>query len=467
MSGNQPSRMPRQYRAFRPIDRTCRIVRRRLGRHHVLLTAGWGYTVVLFIVPLLFLIALLIQRTHTTYYLLTGPKGSSRDLVGALMADVLNQATPLERFLHLNVVPDYIAQESCGSLDNLYYLNRGLAQLALVHDGIPLGAASDPGCRLPIPEPRFKETRLEMRARAVFPLFIAPLHIVARRDLKISNLTDLRPNMKIYIGSDGAASAYVARNLLLKSGLAITPHGTQLTYEQSLQHLLDDRLDVGFFLTGVNAQVLQRLMQTGRFTLLSVSQAPGLQMHFPYLHTITIPGGTYEGVPHEVVTVGATTILAASTDLTEIEVYRVASKLSQHLHDLMRDIPMNLAKAVDTDPSKDLYYPLHDGAIRFFDHNPPFMFDPRILAGLGTYLSLLYAAYGVSSQYLRKYRLQRVLHAVDRAVRFTGIAGSDPKPQRYHAHLRRVLRPALHALRHHTISYEDFQRIAEYVKGHS
>ena len=95
------------------------------------------------------------------------------------------------------------------------------------------------------------------------------------------------------------------------------------------------------------------------------------------------------------------------------------------------------------------------------------MFDPRILAGLGTYLSLLYAAYGVSSQYLRKYRLQRVLHAVDRVVRFSGITGSNPKPQRYQAHLRRVLRPALQALRHHTISYEDFQRISEYVKGHS
>lgn len=457
--------MPRWYQAFRPIDRSCR--KRRLARHHVRITTGWGYTVVLLIVPLIFFIGLAIQRTHTTYYLLTGPEGSSREVVGELTAEVLNQATPLERFLHLNVVPDYVAQDSCGSLDNLYYLNRGLAQLALVHDGLPLSAASEPGCVLPLKESRFKDTHLEMRARAVFPLFTAPLHIVARRDLKISDLTDLRPGMKIYAGSAGAASAYVARNLLVKAGLTIKPIGEQLTYEESLQQLLDGRLDVGFFLTSVDAQVLQGLMQTGRFTLLAVSQASGLKMHFPYLRTVTIPGGTYKGVPQDVVTVGATTILAASTGLTEIEVYRVASKLSLHLHDLMRDIPMNLAKDVDTDPSKDLYYPLHDGAIRFFDHNPPFMFDPRILAGLGTYLSLLYAAYGVSSQYLRKYRLQRVLHAVDRAVRFSGITGSNPKPQRYQAHLRRVLRPALQALRHHTISYEDFQRISEYVKGHS
>lgn len=421
----------------------------------------------LVILPLVFFIGLLIHRTHTNYYLLTGPKGSSGDVVGSLMADVLNQATPLERFLHLNVVPDYVVQESCGSLDNLYYLNRGLAQLALVHDGLPLNAASDPSCPLPLTAPRFKDTHLEMRVRAVFPLFTAPLHIVARRDLQISDLTDLRPSMKIYLGSAGGASAYVAHNLLSQSGLVITPHGGQLTYEQSLQQLLDGQLDVGFFLTGLNDQILQRLMRTGRFTLLSVGQASGLHMHFPYLHTVTIPGGTYEGVPHEMVTVGATTILATSTDLTEAEAYKVASKLSQHLHDIMRDVPMNVAKAVDTDPSKDLYYPLHDGAIRFFDHDPPLMFDARILAGIGTYLSLLYAAYGASSQYLRKYRVQRVLEAVDRVVKFNGIAGYKPNLPRYQSHLRRVLQPALQALRHHTISYEDFQRIMEYIKGHS
>jgi TRAP-type uncharacterized transport system substrate-binding protein len=158
----------------------------------------------------------------------------------------LNQTTPLERFLHLNIVPDYVVQESCGSLDNLYYLNRGLAQLALVHDGLPLGAAPDPSCPLPLMEARFKDKHLEMRVRAVFPLFTAPLHIVARRDLNISDLTDLRPSMKIYLGSAGGDSAYIAHNLLSQSGIVITPHDAPRLHEESLQQLLDGRLDVGF-----------------------------------------------------------------------------------------------------------------------------------------------------------------------------------------------------------------------------
>jgi len=461
-----PHRIARQYHAFRTFDRACRKIIKRLARYHLLITVGLGYTILLVILPLIFVVGLLIHRTHTNYYLLTGPKDSSRDVIGVLMAEVLNQTTPLERFLHLNVVPDYVVQASCGSLDNLYYLNRGLAQLALVHDGLPLQAVTDPQCPLPLTSPRFNDTRLEMRVRAVFPLFTAPLHIVARSDLGISDLKDLRSSMKIYFGSPGGASAYIAHHLLSQSALAATPVGAQLTYEESLQQLYDGRLDVGFFLTGLNDRRLQHLMQTGRFTLLSIGQASGFHIRFPYLHSVTIPGGTYEGVLQETVTVGAITILAASMDLTESEVYTVASKLSQHLHDIMRDVPMNVAKAVDTDPSKDLYYPLHDGAVRFFDHDPPFMFDTRILAGIGTYLSLLYAAYGVTSQHLRKYRVQRVLQAVDRVVTFNGLAGHEPDQQRYHAHLRRVLQPALHALRHHTISYEDFQRIAEYVKGH-
>lgn len=460
------SRIPRRYRAFRRLERARRKLIRRLAAHHLRITANWGYTLLLVIVPLVFLAGLLIHRTHTTYYLLTGPAGGTSHMIGPRMAEVLNQTTPLEQVLHLNVVPDYRVQESCGSMDNLYYLNRGLAQLAFVHDGLPIEATDEPTCPLPLPAPHFSDTQSEMRARAVFPLFTAPLHIIARRDLHLTDIEDLRPALHVYLGPAGGATAYVARNLLAQSGVSVT-QSVHLTYEQGMQQMLDGRIDVGFFLTGLNAQSVQRLMQTGRFMLLAVSHAPGLQMHFPYLHTVTIPGGTYEGAPKEVVTVGATTILAASTALTDIEAYTVATKLSQHMHDLMRDVPLNLAKAIDTDPSKDLYYPLHNGAIRFFDHDPPFILDARLLAGIGTYLSLLYAAYGVSSQYLRKYRVQRVLQAVDHAVRFCGSTGRTPNLPRYQAHLRRVLRPALQAMRHHSISYEDFQRIAEYVKGHS
>jgi hypothetical protein len=273
--------------------------------------------------------------------------------------------------------------------------------------------------------------------------------------------------MKVYLGSEGSATAFVARNILARSGLTVTQTGMHLNYDKTIQQMLDGQIDVGFFLTGLNAGVIQQLMRTGGFTLLAIGRAPGLQMHFPYLHPVTIPGGIYEGADKEVLTIGATTILAASTALSDVEVFTVATKLSQHLHDLIRDVPMNAAKAVDTDPSKDLYYPLHEGAVRFFDHDPPFFLDPKTLAGIGTYLSLVYAAFGFTSQYLRKYRVQRVLQAVDRAIKFHGITTGNPDHQRYHAHLRLVLKPALQALRHHSISFEDFQRITEYVKGHS
>ncbi len=467
MSDNHAGKVSRHYRTFRRIDRACRKIKQRLASHRLLVTESWWYILLLVIVPLLYLTVELVNRTHTTYYLLTGPKGGTSNVVGPRMAEVLNQTTPLEHVLHLNVVPDYTVEESCGSLDNLYYLNRGLAHLGFVHDGLPIESNYEPKCPLPLKEPRFKDKHMEMRTRAVFPLFTAPLHIVARRELKISDLEDLRPTMKVYLGSEGSATAFVARNILARSGLTVTHTGMHLNYDKSIEQMLDGRIDVGFFLTGLNARVVQQLMQTGRFTLLSISHAPGLQMHFPYLHPVIIPGGTYEGAGKEVLTIGATTILAASSELNDVEVYTVATKLSQHLHDLIRDVPMNAVKAVETDPSKDLYYPLHEGAVRFFDHDPPFFLDPKTMAGIGTYLSLVYAAYGFSSQYLRKYRVQRVLEAVDRALKCHGIAASKPDHQRSHTHLRRVLRPALQALRHHSISYEDFQRITEYVKGHS
>ncbi|MDQ6735455.1 MAG: hypothetical protein M3Z35_15285 [Nitrospirota bacterium] len=93
-----------------------------------------------------------------------------------------------------------------------------------------------------------------------------------------------------------------------------------------------------------------------------------------------IPPSTYKVSARDITTVAAKTILVASTDLTTSQVYEIAEKLSEHIHDLLKTIPLNVSK-VSGNPA--LFYPLHTGAIRFYDHNPPFFLDPNFLAGLG------------------------------------------------------------------------------------
>ena len=157
----------------------------------------------------------------------------------------------------------------------------------------------------------------------------------------------------------------------------------------------------------------------------------------------------------------------ASTDLSDNEVYEIASKLSGSIHDLLKDVPLNATKMADSDPQKDLYYPLHDGAVRFYNHNPPFFLDPHTLAGIGTYLSVIFAAYKLSVQFLRNYRVHRLLHAVDRAERAFRFSSDKQKLQRFQWYLGQIRYKALTLLRHERLTMDDFSRINEYVKGHS
>jgi hypothetical protein len=137
------------------------------------------------------------------------------------------------------------------------------------------------------------------------------------------------------------------------------------------------------------------------------------------------------------------------------------------MQDILQDIPLNYAKLSDIDPQKDLYYPLHEGAIRFYANNPPFFLDPRTLAGIGTYLSILFAVYTLSSQFVRDYLVHRFLGSVDRAVQAFKRRPDQPASKRYHHYIGRLKQKALWLLRQEQINLEDYKRIDEYIKGHS
>jgi len=166
----------------------------------------------LMIVPLAYLILVLSHRTQTDYVLLTGPKGGTYDRVGPRLAEVLNRPNQLERFLRLNIVPDFELRETCGSLENLFYIDHGVGQLAFAEDGLPLHFQRTSQCTLPIPPATVADNRQhpEIRMRALVPLYKSPLHIVARKGLGIDNADEIPAHAKTYLGPEGSATAFLA-----------------------------------------------------------------------------------------------------------------------------------------------------------------------------------------------------------------------------------------------------------------
>lgn len=69
---------PGSYRLFKRIHRRWRrFSHKPLWRDLLANTAGWA-VLFLLVIPLTILVGALVVRTHTTYYLLSGPPGSRR-----------------------------------------------------------------------------------------------------------------------------------------------------------------------------------------------------------------------------------------------------------------------------------------------------------------------------------------------------------------------------------------------------
>ena len=136
----------RSYHLFKHIHRRWRRFSHKPFWRDLLANTTWWTVLFLVVIPLALVLGMLVVRTHTTHYLLTGPPGSTADHLGPGIVEVLNTPTKLERFLHLNIVPDFVARESCGSQDSIYYVNAGVAHLAFVEDGLPLHFERPPSC---------------------------------------------------------------------------------------------------------------------------------------------------------------------------------------------------------------------------------------------------------------------------------------------------------------------------------
>lgn len=457
---------------YRRIRRAA-LVYRRFTRRSVLggllLSNRWLLVLFLLMAPVIFAGFELAKRAETDYYLLTGPKGGTYDAVAPRLAEVLNRPDKLERFLHLNIVPDFTFRETCGSLENLFYIDHGMGQLAFAEDGLPLHSTRTSECTLPIGSEPVTEKGMhkEIRMRALMPLYKSPLHIVARKSLGIADADDIPPRTRTYLGPEGSATAFLAHLVLDHYGIAVERVGENLNYEQAAQQMTEGKIDVGFFLSGLKSGAGSAMAHDGAFHLLRVQHAQGLTMLHPFLVEVKIPGAAFRDTSQEISTIGTNTILVVSTELSDLEAYEIAAKIDRNIQDILQDIPLNYAKLADLDPQKGLYYTLHEGAVRFYEHRPPFFLDPRTLAGIGTYLSLLLAVFTLSSQFVRDYLVHRFLYSVDRAVKAFKVTPNQPPSKRYHHYIHRLKYRALSLLKDERIRLEDFKRIDEYIKGHS
>lgn len=469
MSFDLPDETSRLYRYVRRLDRRVTKLRHKAASRRPATSVMWLLLIFLLVIPILALASFLIQRTHTRYVLLTGPAGSTTARLAPRVQAILNEPAALERFLHLNVVPDVELQPSCGALDTVAQMNAGMAHLGFAEDGLPEGRPGRTVCTLSSGKlPTTSDASvMGVKMRVLMLLYKSPLHVVTHAKLGFKDLQDLRPGTKVYFGPDGSATNFVSQLIVDHYGLRVERQGHNLDFDQAAKSLMAGQIDVAFFLMGLKTDVLRTLLQRNHeFQLLAIGQAASLKMLFPYLEPLMIPAAIYPNTLHEIQTVGTNTVLVGSTALREAEVYEATKKLAEHVQDLLRDIPLSFAREIDNDPKKDLFYQIHDGAHRFFTHDPPFFFDWRTLAGVGTYFSLVSAFSVLIVQFLRHYRVHRLLMTIDLILERSQTFANMRDERRPLPHLHKIRRAALRLMRRRKITYEEFSRIEDYIRAH-
>jgi TRAP transporter TAXI family solute receptor len=176
-----------------------------------------------------------------------------------------------------------LVMNSSGSMVNRDLLLKGKIDLA------PMQATAMTGDRL----------------RVVAPLFYELLYVFARKDTGIESLADLS-GATVAIGPDGSGSQATAELVFASLGF---DQSSVVRQVDSWQKLFSDQPpDAAMICIGSGSDLVNRLIESGRWRLIPIHQSVQISLQHPTLRPMTI--GQRNAVP----TVGTTGFLAAMDD---------------------------------------------------------------------------------------------------------------------------------------------------------
>ncbi|MBE9140390.1 TAXI family TRAP transporter solute-binding subunit [Nodosilinea sp. LEGE 07088] len=242
-------------------------------------------------------------------------------------------------------------RETNGSVQNMDLLRTRQAQLALVQSDTPV----------------------QPPVRAVALLFPEMFHLLARTDVEIETVVDLR-GKRIALMPEGSGSYALFWPLVEHYGLTPETLTTlPMTAAQAHASLEQGEVDALFRVITLGNAAVADLLQTGTTRLLPIDQVDALRLSLPYLNAQVIPKGTYNGgipIPAtDLPVVAVNALLVAHEELPPRVVNALTSTLHQNRNELVALYPR--AAMIRLDASRDLGLPLHPGAEAFYTQGEP------------------------------------------------------------------------------------------------
>jgi TRAP transporter TAXI family solute receptor len=296
-----------------------------------------------------------------------GPKGSSFQVDAEKYRAILARSG-----IDLKIIP------SAGSPQNLDRLSdpHSHVDVALVQAGI-----TETG----------RKARNTSDLVSLGSMFYQPLTVFYRERRPISRLSQLA-GKRIAIGKAGSGTRLLALALLDANGIDLNgpTQLLDLEGEDAHQALLDRRVDA-IFLTGDSAPTatIRALLHTRGVRIFNFPQADAYTRHFPYLHELHIPEGTFDlgaNLPARPLTMLAPAVeMVAHSDLHPALI-DLLIEAAQEVHGGTK-----LLQSAKEFPNTSTTFPLASEAARYYKSGRSFAYRylPFTLASLVTRIVVL------------------------------------------------------------------------------
>ncbi len=278
----------------------------------------------------------------------TGNPGGTYYFLGAGFANIFNKHVPGVRV---------IAESTAAAEENFNYIMRKKMDLGIVSCNPVLAAAEKKTDFSPI--------------RVMSMGHTSDQHWFVRKDSPIQSISDYR-NHRVSIGQPGSGTLIMTRLALEACGLTLNDFKpAYLSFSESVTAIKDNTVDVGVIAAGYPVASLLDLSRQVPLRLISYTKEE-LQSVFrkvPYLVNITIPGGTYTGIPSDTRTHGSPAFLACRQDMNDDLVYQLMKALYENPKERDAVHPQARQWALETvfrgADYVTQYIPFHPGAVKY------------------------------------------------------------------------------------------------------
>ncbi|MCG6114852.1 MAG: TAXI family TRAP transporter solute-binding subunit [Mesorhizobium sp.] len=251
------------------------------------------------------------------------------------------------------------AQTTRGSVENARLLAAGRLDFGFSNGGVVYEQSTGTG--------QFEGATAD-NIRGIAVIDIAPLHVVTFEQSGIEALSELE-GKTVSVGAPGSGTANTAANMLEAAGLTGRIEIQNLGFDESAANLRDGNLDAFAASSAYPMPAVLDLSTSHSVRLLSIDDSVAQQLRelSPAYQQVTIPGGTYNGVDADVMSVGVPSMLITHADVPEDVVYEF---VSQMFADEAGTYMRNVYNAWSPEPGAaafgDISVSLHPGAERFY-----------------------------------------------------------------------------------------------------